>query len=434
VTSRSTSRSGEGRPNLVLVTVDCMRRDRLSAYGYERQTTPFLDRLLERSLHCTSAHSPSCWTCPSVISLLSGLYPHHHGGGLVPGDPKNLSKQNLPTALPADVPLLPDLLAPHGYRSAAIGAVWNAHLSVPGRFERMSMIERPADRLVARAVRWIRDQDGPFFLWLHLGDAHEPLDVPRSLWNVFGPVPRTRGVRRWEFTKSGSAVGSKEFHRYREARIRLYDAAVRSADTSIGRLWSALADLRMQDRTVFAVTADHGEEFWEHREDERASFMDPRDIFGTGHGHGLFQVHVLVPLVLTGPRVPAGAVAANVSLVDVVPTALQALGLEAPSGDGWSLLESNHDWAGRAVLSEGIAYGHDKVTVIRGDAKLLSSPGDGYERTFGLGPDRRESGVLEDPKVTAELRRHLPGESRVGIQVEATREIEDHLRDLGYID
>src|SRR5438094_288819 len=81
-----------GAPNVVVVTVDCMRRDRLSAYGYDRPTTPFLDGLVDGSLHCTSAHSVSPWTCPAVVSLNTGLYPHRHGGGLVPGEPRNLSK------------------------------------------------------------------------------------------------------------------------------------------------------------------------------------------------------------------------------------------------------------------------------------------------------------------------------------------------------
>src|SRR6266581_2399593 len=168
-----------GKPNILLITVDCLRRDRLSAYGYQRATTPFLDGLLDRSMHCTSAHAVSCWTCPSVISLLTGLSPGHHGGGLVPGDPKNLSKANLPTQAPDDVRMLPDLLGEHGYASAAIGAVWNAHLPIRDRFPTMDMVERPARVLVRRALKWIRRQREPFFLWLHLGDAHEPLRVPR---------------------------------------------------------------------------------------------------------------------------------------------------------------------------------------------------------------------------------------------------------------
>src|SRR5438874_2490721 len=94
------------RPNVLLVTIDCLRRDRLSAYGYHRATTPFLDGVLDEAIHCTSAHSVSSWTCPAVVSLLTGLYPHRHGGGIVPGDPKNLSKDNLPTKVSRDIPLL----------------------------------------------------------------------------------------------------------------------------------------------------------------------------------------------------------------------------------------------------------------------------------------------------------------------------------------
>src|SRR6266516_3847082 len=209
-------------PNVLLITVDCLRRDRVSAYGYERNTTPFLDSMLPKALDFTSAHSVSSWTCPSVISLLTGLYPHHHGGGIVPGDPKNLSKTNLPTKVPDGVPMLQDLLEERRYASAAMGAVWNAHLPLRGRFPSMDMAERPASSLVRRALRWIGRQRGPFFLWLHLGDTHEPLDVSRGLRGVFGPVPRIPKVRRWDYTKADAPVDSEAFHRYREARIRLY--------------------------------------------------------------------------------------------------------------------------------------------------------------------------------------------------------------------
>jgi arylsulfatase A-like enzyme len=419
-------------PDLILVTVDCLRRDRLSAYGYERPTTPFLDGLLDGALHATSAHSVSSWTCPAVCSLLTGLYPHRHGGGLVPGEPKNLSRNNLPTVLPADIPMISDVLAARGYATAAIGAVWNAHLSIPGRFGYMAMVEKAASKLARRSVRWLRTQDRPAFLWLHLGDPHEPLDVPRSMWNLFGEVPRLRKVRTWDYTTSRSAVGSDGFLRYREARIRLYDVAVRAADAAIGELWKALGDLGRRDRTVMVVTADHGEEFWEHREEELQGFTDPRDIFGAGHGHNLFQVHLLVPLVMIGPGIPPGEISENVSLVDVVPTVLEATGVEAPSVDGRSLLGLLDR---RPVLAEGIAYGYEKRAVVLGDEKLLSAPGDGYERTFRLGPDRREAVTVEDGAVADRLRRLLPGEPRVmGEQVEGTEEIVEHLRGLGYIE
>ncbi|CAN5334248.1 sulfatase [soil metagenome] len=421
-----------GSPNVVLVTVDCLRRDRISAYGHERRTTPFIDSLLDRASHCTSAHSVSSWTCPAVVSLQSGLYPHRHGGGLVPGEPKNLSKHNLPTTTPSDIPLLSDLLGARGYATAAVGAIWNAHLSLPGRFGHMVMLEKSAPKVLRRAERWMRAQDGPFFLWLHLGDAHEPLNVPRRMWNAFGDVPRLPNVRRWDFTKSGADVESEAFARYRDARVRLYDVAIRAVDATIADLWSALESAGLRKRTVLVLTSDHGEEFWEHREEELRDFTDPRDVYGVGHGHNLFQVHTLVPLIVSGPGIPAREIRNNVSLVDVFPTVLEAAGMNGPEGDGRSLLGREEE---RPVLSEGIAYGFEKRSVVLGDRKLLSSPGDGYERVFGLGPDRQEVGVIEDPAGTERLRRHLPGESSVvGEQVEATEEILEHLRGLGYIE
>jgi arylsulfatase A-like enzyme len=425
-------RAPRGLPNVVIVTVDCLRRDRLSAYGYHRQTTPFLDGLLDRSLHCTSAHSTSSWTCPSVASILTGLYPHRHGGGLVPGEPKNLSKTNLPTTLPPDVPTLPGVLAGLGYATAAIGAVWNAHLSIPHLFQQMDMVEQPGPRLVRRAVRWIRDQDGPFLLWLHLGDAHEPLDIPRRMREFFGKVPRIRRVRKWDYTRSGAAVSSPAFNRYREARVRLYDVAVRAADEAIGEMWSALASVGLQDRTMLFVTSDHGEEFWEHRDEEMEGFTDPRDVYGTGHGHNLFQVHVLVPLVMFGAGVAARVIGENVTLADLLPTTLEVLGVDSPPTDGVSLLGTLRP---RPILSEGIAYGYEKKSVVMDDLKLISAPGDGYERAFRLGADRREAERIEDTPTIRMLREHLPSEQiRLGEQIEPTREIEAHLRTLGYIE
>jgi arylsulfatase A-like enzyme len=435
--TNANARGGDA-PNLLLVTVDCLRRDRLSAYGYERRTTPFLDSMLERALHCTSAHSVSSWTCPSVVSLLSGLYPHRHGGGVVPGEPKNLSKHNLPTKAPQDLPLLPDLLAERGYATAAFGAVWNAHLSVPERFGEMVMMEKPAPKLVDRSLAWMRARAGeerPFLLWLHLGDTHEPLDVRKDLRDVFGPVPRIKKLREWDYTKSSDAVGTEVFRKYRDARILLYDAATRSVDASLEDLWKAMESLGMNERTVWVVTADHGEEFWEHRDEELASFTDPRDVYGTGHGHNLFQVHLLVPLLAFGPGIPAGALERNVSLVDVFPTVLAALGVDGPSVDGRSLLEDGGSGADRPIFAEAIAYGFEKRAVIDGDLKLLSAPSDGYESLVRLGPDRLESERVEDPAEADRLRGLLPGAQEVlGEQVQATEEILEHLRGLGYID
>lgn len=420
------------RPNLILVTVDCMRRDRLSAYGYGRETTPFLNSLLPQATHCTSAHSVSSWTCPAVASLHTGLYPHRHGGGVIVGDPKNLSKESLPTVLPADVMTLPERLSSVGYRTMAMIAVWNASLPIRGRYQRQELLERPAHSIVRRALRWIREQDGPYLLWLHLGDAHEPLDVRRSFRNSFGRVPRGRAYRRWAYTSRNDRVDDPGFERYREGRVRLYDAALRSVDAALGDLWGGLRTLGALERTVVAVTSDHGEEFWEHRDEECANFFDPRNIAGTGHGHNLFQVHLLIPMIVVGPDVPAQEVGGNVSLVDLHATLGDAAGVDIPAGDGRSFLGPVED---RAILAEAIAYGHEKVAVIRGNQKLLCAPGDRYERLFRLGTNRMEAGVLEDPGAAAALSEYLPtDESVLGEQIETEPEVLEHLRQLGYIE
>jgi arylsulfatase A-like enzyme len=419
--------------NLILVTIDCMRRDRVSAYGYPRATTPFLDRLLDGALHCSSAHSASPWTCPSVCTMLTGLYPHRHGGGLVPGEWKNLSRDNLPTRLPDAIPSVADLLAQQGYSTAAFGAVWNAHLSIPGRFHAMWMMQTSAKRVVGRGLRWIREQEGTFFLWLHFGDAHEPLDVPLRLRGEFGRVPWMRRVRRWDYTKASDAVPSPRFERYRDARVRLYDAALRSVDAQLASMWEGLKVAGVRDRTLVVITSDHGEEFWEHREEEMASFTDPRDVFGTGHGHNLFQVHLLVPLILAGPGIEPRQETANVTSADIVPTIAEVMGVDAGVVDGRSLLSATDPL--RPILAEAVAYGYEKRAVIRGDRKLLVCPGDGIESLYELGPDRREAGALDDPAEATKLRDLLPAPvGVVGERVQATEEIVDHLRDLGYLE
>ena len=417
-------------PNVLLVTVDCLRRDRLSAYGYERQTTPFLDSILDGALHCTSSHSAAPWTAPSVASLFTGLYPHSHGAGLLAGEPKNLTRQNLPTSLAAAVPILPELLP--GYASAAFVGVWSAVLPLKGRLGEEHLMEEDAPRLVRAASKWMRAQNGPFFCWIHLGDAHDPLDPPRRLRDIFGPVDH-KAARRWGFTGRDDDVSTEAFARYSSDRIRLYDASVRGADEAVAALWQGL-EPTTRNRTILAVTSDHGEEMWEHRDAELVGFADPRGVVGVGHGHNLFQVHLLVPLIIVGPGITPAAVDANTSSVDVVPTILEAAGIRAalPALEGHSLLSIPDE---RPIVAEGIAYGQEKKTVILGNDKLLLSPLDGYERVFALGEDRTEAEENDDPGVLRSLRAHLPPDpGPLGDAVEADDEVANHLRGLGYIE
>jgi len=420
------------KSNVVLVTVDCMRRDRISAYGYARTTTPFLDSLLPKALHASSAHATSSWTCPSVASLLTGLYPSRHGAGWLPGPVKRLERDQLPSALGVDVIALPQRFP--GHVSAAFTAVPFATMPVEDRFDHVQVRARSGDALVRDALHWMKAQERPFVCWVHLGDVHDPLDVPSDLRDVFGHVDRYRDARRWRFTRIEEDLDDAAFTAYRTDRTRLYDAAILGADRAIGVLWRALKE-RDEDDTVLVVSADHGEELWEHRAEEASEFLDPRGVAGVGHGHNLFQVHLLVPLIVSGPGVPERQIAANSSLVDVVPTLLDLL--DAPPAedlDGVSLVGPEAEVIDRPVFAEAVAYGYEKRSIIASDEKVLVSTGDRYGRAFLLGPDRTEErGAPAD--VFARLAPALSVAAPVvGPSVAANDEIVEHLRGLGYLE
>ena len=178
---------------------------------------------------------------------------------------------------------------------------------------------------------------------------------------------------------------------------------------------------------------------WEHTAAERASFLDPRGVAGVGHGHNLFQVHLLVPLIIVGPNVPAQEVNVNTSLVDVTPTVLDLLGepFDAGAQDGRSLLglgDASEEARTRPVRAEAVAYGYEKRSVIAGDEKLLVSPGDDYSEVFVLGADRTESAAA--PEEVAHRLASLPttGAPVPGPLSRANAEVLEHLRHLGYIE
>ena len=421
-------------PNILLVSVDCMRRDRISAYGYPRQTTPFLDGLLESAAHATSAHSTSSWTTPAVASMLTGLYPHNHGAGTVgSGSSADLSTRDLPSAVTPGVGSLPRMLA--GYRSSAWSAIDLTKFGTPREvFDGGGVYPlESGNGLTQRALRWIGSAGDPFLCWVHLGDAHDPLDLPRS-FRPFGSPRSRRRARRWGFTKREDDVSTDRFRRYLGDRILLYDTAVRMADEMIGKLWTALP-AATRARTLLIVTADHGEALWEHRQEDLA-FADPRNVAGVGHGHNLWQEVLLVPLIVIGPDVPPGPIDRNVSLVDLTPTILEAAGVDLPSGlDGISVLSASD--AERPIVAEGVAYGYRKVTAILGDRKLLVSPGDAYEGFFRLDRERVEHPISAPADADA-LREILPDREAAGAPAtftdEERRATESNLRALGYIE
>ena len=279
------ARDGAARPgaNVLLVTLDTVRADRVGCYG-GAVATPSLDRLAREGVRFAQASSPAPLTLPAHASLLSGLLPPAHG-----------LRNNGAGAFPADRPTLATALAARGYRTAAfLGAfVLDRRFGLDRGFATYDdeiergpdtapslEAERRGDRVVDRALAWLegpaKKDDQPFFLWVHLYDAHAP----------YAPPPPFR-----------------ERHAGRP-----YDGEVAFADAQVGRLLAALDRLGLAGDTVVAVAADHGEALGEHGE--------------LTHGFFLYEPTLRVPLLLRAPGNFRGGtvVETPVGLADLGPT------------------------------------------------------------------------------------------------------------------
>jgi arylsulfatase A-like enzyme/Tfp pilus assembly protein PilF len=290
-------------PNIVLITLDTTRADRMGFLGSERDLTPNLDALARHAVVFSHAFAQVPLTTPSHAAILSGTYPQFNHVSYM-GDPLDKS-----------LPFLPDILHHRGYRTAAfVGAlVLDPKKLAPG-FERgfdvydagyhrrrpsednYHSIERRGEDVVSRALVWLSKRPaGPFFLWIHLYDPHDPYNAPEPYRTRYQSEP--------------------------------YDGEIAYADAAIAPLLAALKARGLFDSALIAVMADHGEAFGEHGEKH--------------HGIFLYDETIHVPLLIKTPRQRfARKVVNQVGLVDVAPTILQAVKVPVPEAmQGESLLE-----------------------------------------------------------------------------------------------
>lgn len=326
------------KPDLVLLTLDTTRRDRLTFHGYERETTPRLEALAAAGTVFEDAISVHTNTAPAHASMLTGLYPRAHG------------LEHNTDALADEIETLPAILAREGYETAAFisGRTLRRHTGLSRGFDTYSDMvvtawRRHAHATVGKALEWLgaRSDTRPFFLWVHVFDPHYPYKPPERFTQHFlgaerevGKLPaKARGL------KSESALRPEQVEEI-EAR---YDGAIRFADHHLGRLLNALSERQVAE-TLIVLTADHGETLYERE-------------WAYDHGARVYDEQIRVPLVVCC-RAPGLRVEGQVSVVDVMPTFLEAAGLPAPAGiSGRSLLGARAagatDTPPRPVFSHG---------------------------------------------------------------------------------
>ena len=418
-------------PSVVLVLVDTVRADRLSVYGSPRDTTPSLAARAERAAVFEHAFATSPWTVPSTASLLTGLTPRRHGAGYRTG------KQHGFTVLPDDVPTLAGRLSEHGYETAAIvnnvflGRGFGLHRGF-ARYDHSpagDLDVRRADEVVESGLRWLAEpRTGPAFLLLHLMDPHIAYDPPPDVAGRFTadlpsqrfrlPVRLPKAIRR-------DPPSAEVDRRFLEAA---YDEELVAVDRALERLLREL-DGGALEGSVVMVTSDHGEEFFEHG--------------GFEHGHALYQELLHVPLLVWGPGVRPGRYDEPVSLVDALPTVLDAVG--APPQDGvsgrslWGLVTRGEALASRDLVAEALLHGPERRVLVRWPHKLDVKTGPGRVRLFDLeaDPGERRNLAKERPELVATLRAALDAESREAREsslADVDEETREKLAGLGYVE
>lgn len=416
------------RFNVVFILIDCLRWDHTSMANYNRDTTPFIKKLSEKGLLFTNSYAAAPWTFPSIISLLTGCYPRTHGG-VYRDKLRYFIRSGLPDKPRKEVLYISEILKSFDYQILLASDIHTTALAIykrePHYFPYIKGGFDPSTLFARRVIDFQKN----FFLYLHLGDLHIPVQVPESFQTAFGRIDRSiPNLSTWSYC-SGN-MDSSGFIQYKRNRIKMYDAAIRYADHIVKNIVTQIEEAS-EYPTIFIITADHGEELWDHAQMEKKLFYDPRRWWGVGHGHNLFQEIIKVPLIFYGGKVPTGIRKENVSLVDVFPTILDLLSIDhrIPC-DGRTLLSTDNE---TPILSEEVAYGYEKKTIVQENYKLIVSEGDSVQLLFDLKNDPFEKAPIENPSLEKHLKTLIyPKKTERGKKQKTTQEIQKRLQELGY--
>ena len=333
------------RPNLILITADTLRADKLSCYGNDSIDTPHIDRLAASGVLFENAATVTPLTLPAHSSIFTGTYPAYHG-----------VRDNGGYYLGHEQTTLAEVLKENGWATGAfVGAfVLDSRWGLDQGFDRyfddfdfsqfkelsLSSVERRGDAVLEAALEWMSSVRGrPFFSWIHFFDPHTPYDPPEPY--------RTR---------------------YEES---LYDGEVAFVDDLVGRLMSWVHRAGLHEETVVVFVGDHGEGLGQHGESE--------------HGFFVYDSTMRIPFILSSPYydLEPRRVAAQVSAIDLMPTLLDLLDLSQPSSlQGQSLralAEGEETDPGLLAYSESYYprnhYGWSELRSLRdGELHFISAP------------------------------------------------------------
>lgn len=321
-----------GAPNIIVVIVDTLRADHLSSYGYQRETSPFLDRLAAEGVRFENAIAPSSWTQPSHASMLTGRYTYETHAETQPLDDT--------------YPTIGEILQTHGYRTGGFSAntlfftrrqghgrgflhFEDNYQSVPDAFLNSSLYgfifdfyglrmalkyEGVPARLLASdinraALNWIDSGEQPFFVFMNYFDVHDPYTPPEPYRSKYASTPNPGGLINGFMERYSPSLTAEQI----QSEIDAYDGSIAYVDDQIKALFAELERRGLLENTIVIVASDHGESFG-----ERGFFQ---------HSASLYLNEIRVPLIVWNPaHVPAGkTIDAPVSLTSLPSTILSLI-------------------------------------------------------------------------------------------------------------
>ena len=448
------------KPNIIFIIIDAVRARNVGAYGYDKPTTPNIDKIAQQGVLFRNAYSCTNSTDSSLTSIFSGIYPlgHgilHHGGGLGDEEVKAFTQSG--------IKLLPEILRSEGYASIAVDWLGRWHrrgydyYSGTKGSKGSRLIERVTEmvsahkspQLLIRGIAYLRrrvrreayaakamtdlatdliakNSTQPFFLFIHYWDVHQGLKPPRHYSHLFrhldyssmpGSTDKIRDVIRLPHETSSIRLARAVLMRNETVgeRIREYDASIRYVDDEIGRLMETLRKRGVANQTLVILTSDHGESLSEHQ-----IYFDH---------HGLYEVSIHVPLIMRCPEaLPGGKVIEGfIQHVDLVPTILDLLEIKHPQEDfdGASLMpliyeskqlhssiyvEEAYAQRKRAIRTRKYEY-IKALSEEEAICKLCNRVHGGVEELYDLESDPEQNhNLVEDKPETAKELQNLLGE------------------------
>ncbi len=366
------------QPMVVLVSIDTLRADHLSSYGYERKTSPFLDSLADNGVRFEYARSASPWTLPAHATMLTGQLPATHH---IVDDSVSLS---------TETPILAEELQRNGWGTG--GVVSTMYVSKRFGFERgfdffedFDLLSEKknlsgtveAEDIIDSALSWFVKQpaEKPLFLFLHFYDVHYAYEAPTPYDTAFDRAPKKGDLRYKNYFHFKKKKVDKA---QQEHQIAQYDEEILYVDAQLKRLSDVLSAKRSDIKWV--VTADHGEEFW-----ERGSW---------GHAHTLYSEQLHIPLIISGSNIPTSVVSSGwVGNHDVAPT-IASWGDATLKADGIDLspyFSGKTSVPERPMLAETTRFKTNRLSLFEGGYRLEWDLNTGKSELFHTQEDLKET-------------------------------------------